>query len=147
MDSWGMLFLGFIALGSLVQAFVLIGMALGGFRLVRRVQQMQGRAERELQPAVDSLSRVARNAAEVSELATVQARRLEELVTGARERVEDAREHVGQALRRPLGSLADLAALVKGLRRGLRVYRQLGGVEAKAQGATRRYRDDEHLFI
>ena len=33
------------------------------------------------------------------------------------------------------------------IRRGLEVYRQLGGSEAQTKGASRRYADDEHLFI
>ena len=37
--------------------------------------------------------------------------------------------------------------LIKGFRRGLDVYLRLGGLEAQGRGTTRRYRDDEHLFI
>jgi len=40
-----------------------------------------------------------------------------------------------------------VGALLKGFRRGLSVYRQLGGLEDQAGGGPRRYRDDEHLFI
>jgi hypothetical protein len=64
------------------------------------------------------------------------------------ERLELAREQVRGRVARPMSSLADVGALLKGFRKGLSVYRQLGGLEEQAAGGSaRRYRDDEHLFI
>jgi hypothetical protein len=146
MDS-GTILLGVIALGSLIQALVIIRIALGGLRVARRVQALQANVDRELRPALDSLNRVAHNATDVAEVVTTQARRIESLVGLTVERLDLAREHVRGRVARPLASLADVGALLKGFRRGLSVYRQLGGLEEQAGGGARRYRDDEHLFI
>jgi hypothetical protein len=147
MDSWGMLFLGLLALGSLLQVLVVIGVALGGLRVAKRVQTMQSSVERELRPALDDLTRVAHNATEVADLINTQARRLEGMLGVTVARLDEARALVRQRVSRPFSSLADFTALLKGFRRGLSVYRQLGGLAAQARGGTRRYRDDEHLFI
>jgi hypothetical protein len=148
MDSWGTILLGVIALGSLVQALVVIGVAVGGLRVARRLQDMQVNVDRELKPALESLTRVAHNATEVAEVVTTQARRVENMVGLTLERLELAREQVRGRVARPMASLADVGALLKGFRKGLSVYRQLGGLEEQAGGGKRRYRDDdEHLFI
>jgi len=147
MDSWGMVFLGLIALGSLIQALVIIGVALGGLRVAKRVQAMQASVDRELRPALESLTRVARNASQVAEVVNVQARRVEDLVGLTVARLDEARTQVRGRISRPVASLADVGALLKGFRRGLSVYRQLGGLEDRAGEGPRRYRDDEHLFI
>jgi hypothetical protein len=145
--DWGMLLLGLIALGSLIQALVIVGVALGGRRVARRVQDMQANVDRELRPALESLTRVAHNATEVAEVVSVQARRVEDMVGLTLERLDLARAQVRGRVARPMASLADVGALLKGFRKGLSVYRQLGGLEEQAGGGTRRYRDDEHLFI
>ena len=145
--DWGTLLLGLIALGSLIQALVIIGIAVGGLRVARRVQDMQENVDRELRPALDSLTRVANNASEVAVVVGTQARRVEEMVGLTMERLDLARAQVRGRVSRPMASLADVGALLKGFRRGLSVYRQLGGLEDQAGGGPRRYRDDEHLFI
>lgn len=145
--DWAMLLLGLIALGSLIQALVIIGVALGGLRMARRVQDVQANVDRELRPALENLTRVAHNASEVAVVVNAQARRVEELVGLTMERLDLARAQVRGRVSRPMASLADVGALVKGFRRGLSVYRQLGGLEDQAGGGPRRYRDDEHLFI
>jgi hypothetical protein len=145
--DWGMLLLGLIALGSLIQALVIIAVAVGGLRVARRVQDMQASVESELRPALESLTRVAHNASEVAVVVNAQARRVEEMVGLTMERLDLARAQVRGRVARPMASLADVGALLKGFRRGLSVYRQLGGLEDQAGGGPRRYRDDEHLFI
>jgi hypothetical protein len=50
---------------------------------------------------------------------------------------------------RPLGPQADVMAFVKGLRRGVDVYRELSGHERQSRAVPQRgpAEDDEHLFI
>jgi len=147
MDSLGLVFLGVIALASLVQGLFLVGLALGGLRLVRRVGEIQQTVEKDIRPAIDDVSRLARNLASVSEIATAQAERLETVVAHTVSRVQDARAQVSGAVGQPFESLRDVGAILKGVRRGLDVYQRLGGLTAQRQGASRRYGGDEHLFI
>lgn len=148
MDSPGVqILLGAIALSSIVQAVVLVGVATFGMQLMRRVQELQGRVEREIQPVLDSISSLSRNVAEASDVAVLQVRRVEALVDETIERIDDARAQVRRVIRKPRGLLADVAAVFKGVRRGVAVYHRLGGLQATARGKARRYAGDEHLFI
>ncbi|HET7293008.1 MAG TPA: hypothetical protein VFM88_11320 [Vicinamibacteria bacterium] len=148
MESWGVVFLGIIALGSLVQSAFLIGLAVSARRLSRRVADLQERVDRDLRPALDHLSRVTRNLAEVADLAVLQARRVDDLLADTVEKIESTTEVVRKLVLRPLGPLADLAAFFKGLRRGLEVYQTLRGFDRRERPPRGGYtEDDEHLFI
>jgi hypothetical protein len=147
MDSLGLVFLGVIAFASLVQGAFLVGLAVGGLRIARRIGEIQKSVESEIRPAIDDVSRLARNLASVSEIATEQAERLESVVAHTVERAEGVRSHVRETVGRPLESFRDVSAILKGFRRGLDVYQRLGGLSAQRRGATRRYAEDEHLFI
>jgi hypothetical protein len=147
METWVVYLLGAIALGSLVQVLFLAVLGWGGLRLLRRVRAMQGRVEQEIRPALDSVTHIAHNVSAIAELTTLQAQRIEGMIEATRQRVEEARARVREATRRPMEPLGNLSAMFKGFRRGVQVYRRLGALEAQARGSSRRYRDDEHLFI
>jgi hypothetical protein len=148
MDSPGLqILLGAIALSSLVQAVVLVAVAIGGMQLMRRVQDLQGQVEREIQPVLESLNAISRNVAEVSDVAVLQVRRVEAVVEETIDRIDEARAQVRRVIRRPRGFLGDVSAVFKGVRRGLSVYHRLGALQAPARGKARRYAGDEHLFI
>lgn len=147
MDTWGVIFLGVIALASLVQAVCVIGLAVEGRRLARRLDDLQTRLDREIRPALEQVARIGRNFAEVSDLAVLQVRRLDDLVEDTVEKIEEATGVLRRLVLRPLGPIADILAFLKGLRRGIEVYRQLSGFEPERKGTARRYAEDEHLFI
>jgi len=147
LDSLGLVFLGVIALASLVQGLFLVGLALGGLRLARRIGEIQKTVEKDIRPAIDDVSRLARNLASVSEIATAQAQRLESMVVQTVSRVEGARSQVRSVVGQPAESFRDVSAILKAVRRGFDVYQRLGGMAAQRQGASRRYAGDEHLFI
>jgi hypothetical protein len=147
MDTVGVVFLGLIALSSLVQGTLLILLARGGLRLSRRVQDLQERMEREVKPILDDVNAVAANVTLVSDLAVAQARRLQDVIAETTRRVEETRDEIKGVLAHPVAAVGDAVAFLKGIRRGLEVYRQLGGFEAQTKGAARRYAEDEHLFI
>lgn len=147
METWGVVFLGIIALGSLVQIAVLILAAVHGRRLARRVDELQTRLEGEVQPAIENLRQATQNVAEISERAVEQARRVDSSVTDALTRIDDTIEGLRSLVRQPPGLLGDLIALAKGVRRGFEVYHRLRGADEKRGGRSRSYTDDEHLFI
>jgi hypothetical protein len=147
MDTVGVVFLGVIALSSLIQGALLLMLARGGLRLSKRIQDLQARVEAEVKPILDDVNVVSRNVTLVSDLAAAQAARIQDVIADTARRVEETRDEVRAVLAQPVAALGDVLAFLKGIRRGLEVYRQLGGFEAQAKGAARRYADDEHLFI
>jgi hypothetical protein len=147
MDTVGVVFLGLIALSSLIQGVLLLLLARGGLRLTKRIQDLQTRIEREVKPILEDVNAVARNVTQVSDLAVAQARRVQDVIAETARKIEETRDEISAVLAHPAAALGDVVAFLKGVRRGLEVYRQLGGFEAQTRGTTRRYADDEHLFI
>jgi hypothetical protein len=145
MESWGVFFLGVIALASVVQAGFLIGLVVYGRRLAQRVDALQVRLDREISPALENFNRVSRAAAEIADLATLQARRLDLVLADTIEKIEETTATVQQLVVRPLKPIGGIVAFLKGLQRGMDVYFQLG----RSQPPRRRGHgeDDEHLFI
>jgi hypothetical protein len=147
LENLALVFLGVIALAALVQGAFLVALGVGGLRLLRRVTDLHRGLQAEILPSFENMNRIAADLGEVSALTAAQVEKVEDLVAETVARVEDVRVQVASAASRPLESFRDLAAVVKGLRRGLQVYRQLGALGAQHRGATRRYAGDEHLFI
>jgi uncharacterized protein Yka (UPF0111/DUF47 family) len=109
---------------------------------------MQDRIDREIRPAMDNLARISRNFAEVTDLVTLQARRIDDLLADTIEKIEEATDTIRRVVVRPLGPLADITAFLKGIRRGVEVYHKLRGLETRHRPPPRRVADeDEHLFI
>jgi hypothetical protein len=152
MESWGVFFLGVIALASVVQAGFLIGLVLFGLRLGRRLDAIQARLDREISPALDNFNRVSRAAGEIADLVTLQARRLDLVLADTIDKVEETTATIQQFVVRPLKPIGGALAFLKGLQRGVEVFFQL---ERQAPPDHRRTvprrrghgEDDEHLFI
>ena len=151
MESWGVLFLGVIALASVVQAGFLIGLVVYGRRLARRVDALQVRLDREISPALENFNRVSRAAAEIADLATLQARRFDLLLADTIEKFEETTATIQKLVVRPLKPIGEILAFLKGLQRGMEVYLQFDRSGPPQQRPHPRRRghgeDDEHLFI
>ena len=147
MDDVALIFLGVIALAAAVQGAFLVALGMGGRRLLRRVNEVHAGLQAEIRPAFENMNRVASDLTEMSAVTAAQVQKVEDLVAHTVARIDDMRAQVATAAARPLDSFRDLGAVLKGLRRGLQVYRQLGALGAQRRGATRRYAGDEHLFI
>ena len=82
----------------MLQGLLLLGAALSAFRAVRRTERVAGRVGSALRPVVHELTLASRDAAEVSELIVVEARRLDVLVTETVQTVERAQRAVQSLL-------------------------------------------------
>jgi hypothetical protein len=147
MEAWGVVFLGVIAASTVVQAVVLVGLARAGQKLGRQIEDLRRRIDEDIRPGLESLTRVTHSLATISDVAAVQAQRIGDVMSGVLDRTEETVDYVQKMLLKPLASLGDLLALLKGVRHGIDVYRQLGSARREHRGAARRYQDDEHLFI
>jgi hypothetical protein len=149
METWGVVFLGAIAVSSVVQAAFLVALALAGLRLARRLDALQAQLDQQITPTLEGLERISRNAAEVSDLATGQARRLDLLLADTLEKLEDTAAIVQRLVIRPLGPVSHIVAVLKGLQVGVDVFRRLEKRESPppAPSKGRTAEEDEHLFI
>jgi hypothetical protein len=119
LSTWSVVLLGLIALGSLVQTAFLIGLALQGMKLAKRVSEVQQSYSAEIQPLLDDLKRAQHNLADVSERLSAQAERVEDLVSATTERFNETRDVVMPVASRVMA----VAAAMRGLQRGFRAYR------------------------
>ncbi len=147
MSNLAVVFLGIIALSSLVQAAFMIGMVAEGRRLGRRLDEIEKRFENEIRPTLQNLSHLSGSFAEVGDIVVSQARRIDAFMGDTVTKLEEATSLLRGVLVRPLGPLSDFTAILKGFRKGFEIYRRLGGIDSERKGGARRYADDEHLFI
>jgi hypothetical protein len=147
MDTWGVVFLGIIALMALVQGAFLVGIAVFVLRVARGLDALEARLDKEFGPALANLERISRNAAEVSDLATVQARRFDLVLGDTIDKVEDTVTQVQRVIARPLRPVANILAVIRGVQKGIEVFSQLEGRERASTAGRRQSEDDEHLFI
>src|SRR2546427_12238974 len=94
---------------------------MGGKRLARRLDALNDRIDREIRPALDNLGRITRNVAEATDLVTLQARRVDDLLADTIEKIEDTTDTVRRIILKHLGPLVDIAAFLKATGRGLAV--------------------------
>jgi hypothetical protein len=147
MSGWVLVFLGILALSSLTQTIFLIVLALESRRVAARVDELRERVEKDLRPSLESLARISKNIAEISDLGVLQARRIDAVLADTLDKVEATTETLRQFVVRPPAPLGDVFAFLKGVRRGLAVYSQLRGFDGGTRGQARSYAEDEHLFI
>jgi hypothetical protein len=116
--------------------------------VARRLEALDDRIDREIGPALADVKRVSGNIAEVSDLATVQARRIDLVLGDTIDKVEDTVTQVQRVIARPLRPVANVLALVRGVQKGLEVFSQLESRDRAPKASTRgNPEDDEHLFI
>jgi len=127
MDTLGLVFLGVIAAASLLQAIALVVIAREGLRATRRLDAFAERVGRELQPAVADLEQASRNFTELSDIAVLQARRVDALVVEAVDQIERAGDLLRDVLLPSAGRLMMAAAAFRGLRKGLQLFRRWRG--------------------
>ena len=147
MSPWAVVFLAVIALASITQAAFVIVLALDSRRLAASLDELRARVEKDLKPALDSLSHITRNLAEISDLGVLQARRIDVTLSDTLDKIESTTEAIRRFVVKPLGPLAEIGAFFKGVRRGFEVYNHLRGFDKGSKGASRNYAEDEHLFI
>jgi hypothetical protein len=151
MEAWTTVFVTIIALNALVQAGLVFA-ALFGMRLLNRsLDQLEAHVEREIQPRVEDLTRVAARMVEASEAARTRSiridtalavrlggmeRRLRRTVGRVRRAAEDAVDDVDE---RP-GGWPGL--LLSGLFRGLQIWRG-SAPEEEDESAEAPLPDDE----
>jgi hypothetical protein len=137
MDNVSTTFLGVIAFSAVVQAVVLIGLAIAGGRLMRRLEELADHLEVQMQPGLEHVTRLARSVADLSDQAAVQGRRVDAAVTDAVEKVRASAGFVRDTVIRGTAPLIEISALWRGTRRALEVLRTGNGSAPRSRRAVR----------
>ena len=121
--GWSDVFLGVIAVATLVMALVQIGAIIAALRLARQAQEAIASVQRDIRPLVVKAHAIAEEASRTVALATAQAQKVDRVVTDLSRRVEETAALLQDAIVRPAREgMAVVAAIKAGLGalRGLR---------------------------
>lgn len=136
MSSWAAVFLGVIAVSTLVTAMLQVAALIAAARLARRVERVIDRAERELTPLVGYLNAIGRDASRAASLAAAQVERADRMFADLGQRLEQTVDTVQAAVG---GTAREGAAVLAGIRAALAAIR-----DARAH---HRADEEDGLFI
>lgn len=126
--SAGALFLlALIAAASIVQTACLALLAWNGLRTQREIESLGRQITRDVQPLIEDLTRIARNAAEISDRGLTQARRLDDAVGDAARTIEQIVATTHQLVLPVVSRVAAIAAGFRLFRGGRRLVRRILG--------------------
>jgi hypothetical protein len=138
-NAWATVFLGIIALATLVTAVMQIVLLIAAANLVRRIVRFVDFVEREIKPIVGHLDSIARDASRVASLAVAQVERADQVLSDAVQRIEQTLTTVQSLV---LGALREGNALMMGVRAVMAAIRAF-----QRRQTRRRTEDEEALFI
>ena len=138
MSTWATVFLGIIAMATLVTAILQVVLLVAAAQLVRRVGRFIDIIEEDVRPIIASVSSIARDASRVASLAAAQVERADQALSSTVHRVEELLAHVQSLV---ATTLRDGNTLMMGIRAVMAAIRAFQGRR------RRRAEDDEALFI
>ncbi len=139
MTDWAELFLGVIAVATLVTAITQVGVLVAAGLLARRIARLTDRIDRELTPLFEHVNAIGRDASRAASLAAAQVERADRLFADVVQRVEGLMNTVQAAV---AGTAREGAAILAGVRTALSVIRDM-----RAGRARTRAEDEDGLFI
>ena len=118
------MFLGVIAAATLLMAFVQVGAIVAILRVAKQAQRTITEVHRDVRPLLDKVTAVADEASRTATIATIQAQKIDRLLTDLAVRVDQTAGVLQQAIITPAREgLAVVAALKAGLA-ALRGFRE-----------------------
>jgi len=137
-STWATVFLGIIAMATLVTAILQVVLLVAAAQLVRRVGRFVDIIEQDIRPIISSVNSIARDASRVASLAVAQVERADQVLSNTVLRIEDLVAHVQTLI---TSTLREGNALMMGIRAVMAAIRAFQGRR------RRRADDDEALFI
>jgi hypothetical protein len=142
-STWSVVFLGIIALSTLMMAVIQVGAIIYSARLAKRIELLLGRLENDIKPMVDRLTTISDEAARMSTLATQQVERVDQLFADVQQRTEQIMTVVQQAIVTPAKEGAALFSALRSTFAALRGLRPNGRQQRPPHGVE----EDDALFI
>lgn len=141
MSGWSEIFLGVIAVATLVMAAIQVGMIVALARTARQAQQIMTTVQQEIRPLIAKANTVADEASRAASLATAQAQKIDRLVTDLARRVDETAAVVQEAVITPA---RQGAAILAAFRAAVGVFR--GGRDVRHRPG-RQAEEEDPLFI
>ena len=138
--SWSEVFLGVIALATVVMAAIQVGAILGLRRSARQAEHLLSTIQQDVRPLLAKVTAVAEETSRTASLATAQAQKVDRLLTDLARRVDETAAVVQHAVIAPA---REGMALVAGLRAGLAAIR---GFRDRRE-RHRQMEEEDTLFI
>jgi len=130
-NDWNETFLGIIAAATAVMAVVQVGAIVVLARVAVQVRDLAATVQKDIRPLLAKATAVADEAQKTAALATVQAQKIDRLVTTLTHRVDETSLIIQEAIVTParegMAIIAGIKAAVSALR-GMRDLRGRGGV-------------------
>lgn len=139
-SGWSDIFLGVIAAATLIMALIQVGAILALVRIARQAQQVLTTVQQEIRPLITKANTIADEASRTAALATVQAQKVDILVTDLSRRVEETAAIVQQAIVTPAREGIAIVAALKAGFGALRGFRD-------ARPRHSRQEEEDPLFI
>lgn len=139
MTDWGVVFLGVIAVATLVMAALQVALFVAAGKASRRVEQAADSFQRELKPLLEHLDAIGRDARRASSLAAGQIERVDRMSADLADRLDRTLHALQSAAS---GGVREGAAMLSAFRAALSAVRGYRSSRART-GAE----DDDALFI
>jgi hypothetical protein len=140
-SDWSVIFLGVIAVSTLVMAIIQIGAIIATLRVARETQKMLTTVQQDVRPLIAKATSIAEEASKTVTLATAQVQKVDTLVTDLTRRVDETANILQQAIVTPA---KEGMAIFAAIRTGLGALKGMGDF----RGRHGRHSDeDDPLFI
>jgi hypothetical protein len=139
-SGWSEVFLGVIAVATLVMAAIQVGVIVGLLRTARQAQQIMTTIQQDVRPLIAKVTAVADEASRTATLATAQVEKIDRLVTDVARRVDETAAIVQHAIITPA---REGMAIVAGLKAGVAAIRGFREMRERHRQAE----EEDSLFI
>jgi hypothetical protein len=133
-------FLGVIAVSTALMGIMQVVAFVALARVARQVRDVLGTLQQDVRPLIARANAIADEASKTAALATVQAQKIDRLVTELTQRVDDTSAIVQQAIITPA---REGLAIVAALKAGLAALRGMRDLRGRASGVE----EEDALFI
>jgi len=140
-NDWSVIFLGVIALATLVMALIQVGAIIAMARVAREAQKVIASMQQEIRPLIAKATAIADEAMKTATLANAQVEKVDRLVTDLTRRVDETASVVQHAIVTPAREGMAIVAAIKASIGALRGFRDYRG------GAGGHPDDEDPLFI
>ena len=124
-SGWSDVFLGVIAVATLIMAVIQVGAIVAALRLARQAQAAMTSMQQEVRPLIARANAIAEEASRTVALAAAQAEKIDHLVTDLSRRTEETAAIVQEAIVTPAREGMAIVAGVKAALVALRGFRDL----------------------